>query len=276
MPTIDLRLLDDLTKVACRGAAAILAIPPTSLNIRQKRDRSPVTQADDAAEEVILESLTRLLPGVPIVSEEAAERSGYPAITGDFLLVDPLDGTREFLEGKGEYTVNIALVSAKTPVLGIVVAPALGLAWRGLVPKSADRLRWSLDPEPKLQRPAPIHTRRLSETSFTVAVSRSHLDAATARYVSHLPVASRIVCGSSLKFCRVAEGAADLYPRLSSTSAWDIAAGHAVIAAAGGVVTSPEHEPIAYGLETAFQIPGFLAWGDPHATDRYSPQASRS
>jgi 3'(2'), 5'-bisphosphate nucleotidase len=264
IPDLDGRLLGELTASLVRASAAILAVTPAALAPRHKADQSPVTAADEASEAVILRDLARLLPGLPVVSEEAG--AGQPAIGRDFLLVDPLDGTREFLSGRPEYTVNLAIVRDRAPILGVIAAPALGLVWRGVVGRGAERLRVS---DGAGVAPAAIRTRPAPDR-LVAALSRSHLDAATAALAERLPIAERMVSGSSLKFCRIAEGRADVYPRLSPTSEWDVAAGHAVVAAAGGSVTTQGGEPLTYGnMDRNLLIPGFLAWGDPAAARRY-------
>jgi 3'(2'), 5'-bisphosphate nucleotidase len=255
--TIDAPLVDALTDLVARAAAAILAIAPAALDTRFKADKSPVTAADEAADAVIAQGLARLLPGVPVVSEESRDR---PAALGEtFVLVDPLDGTKEFVAGVGEYTVNVAIVTAGEPIAGFVAAPALGFVWRGVVGRGAERL--GLD---RTVAPAAIHCRPAPASGLVAAASRSHFTAATAAFLDRVGVTSRVSCGSSLKFCRLAEGAIDVYPRLSEISEWDIAAGHALVTAAGGVVTTPAGAPLRYGdAAHGFAVPGFIAWGDP-------------
>lgn len=255
------RLLDGLTEIASRAGGAILAINAAGITTRMKADQSPVTAADQAAEAVILAGLRDLLPGVPVVSEEA----GGPAALGDsFVLVDPLDGTREFLAGRDEFTVNIALVQQARPVLGVVAAPALGLIWRGAVGQGAERLRLAIGQSAAftVERTA-IHTRPFPAHPVA-AVSRSHLDPASESFLAQWREVHRISCGSALKFCRLAEGAADVYPRLAPTMEWDVAAGHALLAAAGGIVIDPAGAPLTYG-RAGFRIPSFVAWGDRRA-----------
>lgn len=267
----DARLLDEMTRIAARAATLILRMAAASLPVRDKADRSPVTAADEAAEALILQRLDKLLPGVPVISEEAAAHGHRPRVGGEFLLVDPLDGTKEFVGGRPEYTVQIALVRGGAPVLGVVIAPALALAWRGIAGHAAERLPFTPG-EPDIRECTAIRTRIAPESGLVVALSRSHLDAATEAFVARLPNPQRTVSGSALKFCRVAEGTADVYPRLAPTSEWDVAAGHAVLAAAGGIVAAPDGQPIAYGrVETGCLIPAFIAWGDPQAADRYRP-----
>jgi 3'(2'), 5'-bisphosphate nucleotidase len=208
------------------------------------------------------------LPGLPIVSEEQAGREGHrPAPT--FLLVDPLDGTREFLAGRDEFTVNIALIVDTQPVLGIVAAPALRLLWSGATGLGAERRvampNWNIDAE----RSA-IRTRRWPADKPVALVSRSHLDARTSAFLSRFPGIETESSGSALKFCRLAEGTADLYPRLARTCEWDIAAGHALLVAAGGAVVTEQGTPMRYGQSDSGDryVPSFIAFADPAMTDR--------
>jgi 3'(2'), 5'-bisphosphate nucleotidase len=263
-------LLDELTSIVSAAAAAILAARTRPLVARRKADLSPVTAADDAAEAVILQGLARVLPHVPVVSEEAAADE-LPTILRDcFILVDPLDGTRELLAGRDEFTINVAVVSGGSPLLGIVAAPARGLIWRGSAGAGAERLRLAPGAAvSETQERNAIHARPCPRGGLVAAVSRSHLDAATRALLARLPIAESSVCGSALKFCQLAEGAADVYPRLSTTCEWDIAAGHALLSAAGGTVTTPEGTPLRYGRVSAgFRIPSFIAWSDPGAPAR--------
>jgi 3'(2'), 5'-bisphosphate nucleotidase len=261
---MDTELLDALTELVLAGAAAASATLSPALPHRLKADRSPVTAADEASEAAILDGLARLLPGVPVVSEEASEKAAPPDPGSHFLLLDPLDGTRELLAGRDEYTINLALVQDGTPVLGVVGAPALGLIWRGIRGYGAERLAVAAGAHPRdAIRREPIRCRAQPRQPVAV-VSRSHLDPDTRAFVEALPDAVLQESGSALKFCRVAEGAADLYPRLAPTREWDIAAGHAVVAAAGGAVLTREGAPLRYGRrEQAFIVPAFIAWGDP-------------
>jgi 3'(2'), 5'-bisphosphate nucleotidase len=260
--------IDDLTALVGRTAAAILAFDPATAARRRKPDGSFVSSADEAAQAVVLRGLGELFPGLPVVCEEAAASSRPAALGQCFALVDPLDGTREYLEGRPEFTVNLAIVCAGVAVLGVIAAPALGLLWRGLLGRGAERLRFAAASASAIEEVRPIRTGPQIPGLVRVAVSRSHLDADTAALLSRLPVAERIVSGSSLKFCRLAEGAADLYPRLAPTSEWDIAAGDAVLAAAGGTVRRPDGKPVRYGgLAQGFRVPAFLAFADPAAVE---------
>jgi len=266
----DDRLLDELTTVVSAAAAAVLAARSGSLDTRTKPDLTPVTAADHAAEAVILDALARLLPGMCIVSEEAAGRAPPQRIPDSFVLVDPLDGTREFIAGRDEFTINLAIVADGRPRLGIVAAPAHGLLWRGLEGRGAERLRLSPGaPASAAQARSPIRTRPAPPSGLIAAISRSHLDPQTQAYLARLPISDRRACGSAVKFCQVAEGCADVYARLSPTCEWDVAAGHAVLAAAGGVVNTPEGAPVSYGrMAENFGVPAFIAWGDPSAAAR--------
>src|SRR6185503_2657560 len=228
---------------------------------RQKVDRSMVTAADEAAEAVILPGLATL-HGVPVVSEESVRE----AHSGDYVLVDPLDGTAEFLASRDEYTVNIALVRNGVPVIGVVGAPALGLVWRGTA-GAAERLRVGADGT--VAERTPIRTRAWPKERVAT-VSRSHYEQASVEFLKRFTPITTLACGSALKFCRLAEGAADIYPRLAPTSEWDVAAGHALIVAAGGDMTAPDGSALIYGRGESHRVPGFVAWGDPAAATRPS------
>jgi 3'(2'), 5'-bisphosphate nucleotidase len=263
-------LLDELTSIVSAAAAAIIAACAGSLDTRTKADLTPVTAADHAAEAVILEGLARLLPDTCVVSEEAVGRALPDRIPDRFVLVDPLDGTRELVAGRDEFTINLAIVDGGRPRLGIVAAPAQGLLWRGIEGSGAERLRLSPGaPANAAQGHSIIRTRPAPRAGLVAAVSRSHLDPQTEALLARLPIAARHACGSALKFCQIAEGSADVYPRFSPTCEWDVAAGHAVLAAAGGVVTTPEGAPLRYGrIAENFRVPAFVAWGDPEAAVR--------
>jgi 3'(2'), 5'-bisphosphate nucleotidase len=252
-----------MTALSVSAAQAILQWQGKG-GVRNKSDGSPVTGADEAAEEVIHHGLERLNLGIPIISEEQAGRERRCLEGADFIFVDPLDGTREFIAGRDEYTVNIGLVRGGIPILGVVTAPALGLIWRGTVGCGAERLSFSAE---SISAPQPIHTRPRPQHEAVVVTSRSHLDAHTQAYMEGIAGAQRLACGSSVKFCRLAEGAADLYPRLSPTHDWDVAAGHAVLLAAGGSMVAPDGSAPVYGTPDLI-IPAFLAFGDPQMSER--------
>jgi 3'(2'), 5'-bisphosphate nucleotidase len=260
--TVKIGLLDSLTLIASRAAAATLAVQAGDLSLRKKPDASPVTAADEASEAVILEGLAKLMPDVPVVSEEATGHHRPAGLGSRYFLVDPLDGTREFIAGRDEYTVNIALMENGVPIAGVIAAPPRGLIWRGRIGQGAERLALAAGAPPEAaSRREPIRTRPRPATGARVLISRSHLDAATVAYVERLNRPEQIACGSSLKLCLIAEGTADLYPRLAPTSDWDIAAGHAVLVAAGGAVLRPDGGPLRYG-QSDLIIPGFVAYGD--------------
>lgn len=263
MQLIDPPLVEALTELVSRAGRAILDIAAGGVAVRQKADQSPVTTADEAAQAIILNGLIKLMPGVPVVSEERPDHPHAAALANFFALVDPLDGTEEFIAGRDEYTVNLALVEDRQPLFGIVFLPARALLYCGMVDYFAERLHLAAGDPPSAAREfAAIHTRPVPASGPVAAVSRSHLDPATETYLARLPAASRIESGSALKFGLLAEGAADVYPRLAPTREWDIAAGHAVLTAAGGAVIRPDGGPITYGhAENGFLVPAFVAWG---------------
>jgi 3'(2'), 5'-bisphosphate nucleotidase len=262
--------LDELTAIASRAAAAINAIEPAAIAARTKSDRSPVTAADEAAESVVIAGLQRAMPGLAVISEEAFERFAAPSPGSTFALVDALDGTREFIAGRDEFTINLAIIVDGTPAIGVIAAPRLGLVWRGIVGRGAERLELHPGSETvNAHGVVPIHVRSRPAGRLVAVVSRSHLDRKTIAFLAKLPRIETIGCGSALKFCRIAEGRADLYPRLAPTSEWDVAAGHAILAAAGGSVTTPSGAPLVYGnAASRFRIPAFVAWGDLGASAR--------
>ena len=267
------RHLDALTDIVARAAAATLATPFSSVATRIKTDLTPVTAADELSESIILEGLSRLLPGVPVIAEESVGQRRPTQLEPSFVVVDPLDGTREFLAGRDEFTVNVAIVTNGIPIAGIIAAPARGLLWRGIVGGIAERLHLRLGTDQsgslaKAYGRQPIHTRP-APGRLTVATSRSHLDEATEDFLARLPLAKRYLCGSSVKFCYLAQGEADVYPRLSPTREWDVAAGHAGVTAAGGRITDSKGAALHFGAGRGdFIVPEFIAWGDPAAVEQ--------
>lgn len=233
--------------------------------VERKSDASPVTAADRDAEAVLLAALAHVAPGIPVVAEEAVAAGNIPAIGDTFFLVDPLDGTREFIDRRPEFTINIGLVAGGQPSFGIVFAPASHRFYLGLGAGAAYQAR--LDPA---RSPAtlagcelqPIATRVPDTKALVVLDSRSHRSPETEAFLARYEVASTTHIGSSLKFCLIAAGEGDLYPRLGPTCEWDTAAAHAVLTAAGGSVTTLEGAPLAYGKAGArFLNPHFVAWG---------------
>ena len=247
-------LKDELVAVARKAGAVILDIYNRDFETLRKADRSPVTEADTAAEAVILEALARLVPDVPVVAEEQCAKDGVPlAAPRRFFLVDPLDGTKEFIARNGEFTVNIALIEDGLPVLGVVYLPATDACYAGLGGKAERRIG--------TRALEAIAARAEPENGLVMAISRSHADGEIERAKARgLNIAGTIVAGSSLKFCRIAEGVADLYPRYGNTMEWDTAAGQAVLEAAGGRVETPEGAPLAYG-KPGFLNSHFIAYG---------------
>jgi 3'(2'), 5'-bisphosphate nucleotidase len=264
--TATIALIEPLTRLVAAAGAAILAIRDGGCTIDEKADGSPVTQADFAADRIIAEGLARLAADVPSLSEERASQAS-PPFFGSFFLVDPLDGTKEFIAGRDEFTVNIALVTDGTPVLGLVGAPRLGLIWRGLVGQGAERVTLAADGSVRVVAPIRTRPHPAPGAPWIAAVSRSHADARTEAFIASRPGAVRKVLGSAVKFGQLAEGQVDVYPRLSPTSEWDVAAGHALVIAAGGKVTDSQGKPLQFGIgtDTGFILPEFVAWGDPSA-----------
>ena len=246
-------LLPALEDLARRAGAVILEVYHSDFAVERKDDASPVTEADRRAEALILPGLAALLPGVPAVAEEEAAAGRIPAVGGNpFWLVDPLDGTKEFVKRNGEFTVNIALVVAGVPVAGVVYAPVPDRMWSGAAGAGASVV------DGQGRRHA-IACRPVPETGAVVLTSRSHRNpAALEAWMAPLPAAVLDFAGSSLKFCRVAEGSADFYPRFGPTNEWDTAAGHAVLLAAGGEVVTFAGAPLGYG-KVGFGNPDFLA-----------------
>lgn len=257
----DAALLAALADIALEAGLAIRRIEEAGITHRQKADLSPVTDADRAAEEIICAALGRILPGVPVVAEEAMADGAEVACGDAFVLVDPLDGTKEFISGNGEYTVNIAFIEDKVPVLGVVYAPAKAHLYAGR-PGAAFRALRAPGARADAQDWTPIACRPFPRGGIVVATSRSHGDPATDALLAGYQVAERIPAGSALKFGLLAEGLADFYPRLGTVMEWDCAAGHALVNAAGGRVSRPDGSPLTYGhTERGFKVDGFLAFG---------------
>jgi 3'(2'), 5'-bisphosphate nucleotidase len=257
-------LIEPLTDLVIRAGRAILAVDRAAMKVHGKTDGSPVTEADLAADRIIGEGLARLAPNIALLSEERLQLAKLP-YKDSFFLIDPLDGTKEFVAGRDEFTVNLALVTGGVPLLGIVGAPAMGLIWRGIVGRGAERLTLSEGAAPRVE---PIRTRPCPPRGkpWTVAVSRSHGDERTEAFIAERPGAVRSELGSAVKFGRVAEGLVDIYPRMSPTCEWDVAAGHAVVTAAGGRITDAMGGALHFGVgREDFIVPEFIAWGDPQA-----------
>jgi len=259
-------ILAVLRLIAERAGKIILAyyVEADAVEVREKEDASPVTDADEAAEAFILGALNTLTPEIPVVAEEAMAAGEMPVIEGHrFWLVDPLDGTKEFISRNGEFTVNIALIEDGQPAAGVVHAPALAMTWAGICGDDADgnktsgRAIFAETDKPLMD----IRARAMPAEGAVVVASRRHGEGQELDdFLSRYKVAEKVSAGSSLKFCLVASGRADLYPRFGRTMEWDTAAGHAVLLAAGGQVYTLDGEPLDYG-KPAFENPHFYATG---------------
>jgi 3'(2'), 5'-bisphosphate nucleotidase len=249
-----LALLPQIEALARQAGEVILAVYASDFTVERKADASPVTLADEAAERLIVPALHALTPDWPVVAEEAHARGEAPGACPIFWLVDPLDGTREFVSRNGEFTVNIALVQDGLPVLGVVHVPVTDTLYAGVVGEGA----WRQIAQGQRQ---PIGCRAVPASGLAMACSRAHGDeAALASWMQGHDVASRLAAGSSLKFGLLAAGQADVYPRFGRTMEWDTAAGHAVLRAAGGEVTTLDDLPLRYG-KPGFENADFIAWG---------------
>ena len=256
----DTQLAEALVPAAIAAGEAILKVRAGSVAVSHKADASPVTEADNAAEAIILAALATIAPGVPVVAEEAVAAGRLPQVDGAFFLVDPLDGTKEFVKGGDDFTVNIALVRDGAPAMGIVLAPATGTLYVGVAGVGA----WMASVSDLAAR-TPIVVRDPADRIDVVA-SKSHRTPETDTYIAQYAVGDLVSAGSSLKFCLVAEGRADLYPRMGTTMQWDTAAGDAVLRAAGGACQSAEGGVLPYGPNggegvAAFRNPWFIAAG---------------
>jgi 3'(2'), 5'-bisphosphate nucleotidase len=247
------QLTEALRDIALEAGAAIMSVYQGDFEARTKADSSPVTEADEVAERLIIAALEKLTPEIPIVAEESVSAGRIPDISGGrFWLVDPLDGTKEFISRNGEFTVNVALVEAGRPVLGIVHAPAVGVTYT-----AADGAAFVETGDEPARR---IHARRPAADGVVALISRSHRTPETDAYLADYEVTAERSAGSSLKFGIVAGGEADIYPRLGRTMEWDTAAGHAVVASAGGSVRTLDGAELVYG-KPGFENPPFVVRG---------------
>jgi 3'(2'), 5'-bisphosphate nucleotidase len=256
------RLVEAFVEAACEAGREILRLRRQGLDAARKSDGSPVTAADLAAERLIRARLAASLPGLPLIGEEGGQPAEGDKLPDAFVLVDPLDGTRDFLKGSAEFTVNIALISGARPLAGVVLAPALGRLFAGSQEGGAFEMR--VDPEGQGDLHGArrrIAVREVPKGGPVALESRSHPDAATASLLDQLASASRCQIGSSLKFALIAAGEGDLYARGVSLHQWDIAAGDAVLGAAGGAVLSLDGQPLRYGGASLLASP-FIAIGD--------------
>jgi 3'(2'), 5'-bisphosphate nucleotidase len=249
-------LREDVIALAQDAAAAILGIYDSEFAVMHKDDDSPLTAADLAAHHCIVEGLARITPDIPVLSEESAheistrERRGWSRLW----LVDPLDGTREFVKRNGEFTVNIALIEDGVAEFGVVQAPVTGALWHGGAELGAFRREG--------QRDVPLRARAPATAPLRVAASRSHRDGRTQAFIDRMGEVEPVGLGSSLKFCRLAEGGLDVYPRFGPTSEWDTAAGQCVLEGAGGAVMDPQGRPFRYNQRERILNGDFIALGD--------------
>ncbi len=250
-------MLEAVTGLAKEAGAAIMAVYDEDIAVQHKADDSPLTQADLAAHHVIDVGLARIAPDIPVISEESSVIHYHERISWRrHWLVDPLDGTREFIKRNGEFTVNIALIEDHRPVLGVVYAPALGLLFHAVRGQGAWRRLGA-------QLPQRIRARAFDPTQVTVVGSRSHAGERLLRFLARIGPHMLISMGSSLKICLVAEGRADVYPRLGPTSEWDTAAAQCVLEEAGGCLVDLDNRPLHYNIRDSLLNPGFFAVGDP-------------
>ena len=252
----DTGLAEEILVIACAAGESILQhYRRPDVEVALKGDGSPLTLADEEANALIVERLRALTPEIPIVAEESVAAGNVPAVGACFWLVDPLDGTKEFLHKNGDFTVNIALVRDGLPTLGVVHAPALGLSY---LSTGSGRCAFEIDRDGAR---AAIRARTAPERGAVLVVSRSHRSPETAAYLAQFPDFRAAERGSSLKFCLVATGQADVYPRLGRTMEWDTAAGQAVLQAAGGAVHDVAGNVLRYGKNASFENPHFIARG---------------
>lgn len=257
-------MIDEIVAAAIKAGQAILDVyARPDFAARVKEDGSPVTEADALAEAIILEALAKIAPDIPVVAEEAMAGGHAPPRAARFFLVDPLDGTKEFLNRNGDFTVNIALIENGAPVLGVVHTPAYGEVFAGAIGQGARKATLR---DGVLGPWTPIAVRPVPDAGLDVVASRSHLSDETRDYIARFKVADMVSAGSSLKFCRLAAGEADLYPRLGRTMEWDTAAGDAVLRAAGGAVRTLDGADLCYGKrdqaeDCDFANPWFVASG---------------
>jgi len=255
---------DHLARIALDAGALIMQVYRSDFEVDHKDDRSPVTEADQQAEKLILKALSEADPNLPIIAEEEVSAGNIPKHGARFALVDPLDGTKEFVNKRNEFTVNIGIIENGVPVMGVVYAPALDRlfvadsrfsAWQAKVLPGAA--------VPDQSERTQLRIRRAPEAGLTAIASHSHRSEATNAFLKAQRVADTISAGSSLKFCLIAAGEADLYPRFGRTMEWDTAAGQAVAEAAGARVTDENGTPLRYGKrDRGYDNPHFIVWGD--------------
>ncbi|MGC6498565.1 MAG: 3'(2'),5'-bisphosphate nucleotidase CysQ [Henriciella sp.] len=255
---------DQLAKIALDAGDVIMQVYASDFDVEQKQDSSPVTEADQRAEALILAALRQIDPELPLIAEEAVAAGHLPKHGDRFALIDPLDGTREFINKRGEFTVNIGIIDQGVPVMGVVYAPALN---RLFVAETRHQA-WQANVAPGAELPGPDQRKQLRirpapKTGLTAIASKSHRSPETDAFLETHHIGEIISAGSSLKFCLIAAGEADLYPRHGRTMEWDTAAGQAVAEAAGARVTETDGTPLTYGkVHRGYDNPPFIVWGD--------------
>ena len=259
----DAELIDALIAAAIAAGDEILRVRRGGLNVERKADHSPVTEADRAAERIITERLQNIASSVPIIAEEAVSEGRIPTVSGMFFLVDPLDGTKEFASGGNDFTVNIGLIRDFRPSLGIIFVPASGKLYGGAIGTGAWRAEVK---DGAVSARKPMHVRPAPKGPIDVVASRSHRTKETDAEIAKYEVGRLVSAGSSVKFCVLAAGEADLYPRMGTTMQWDTAAGDAILRAAGGKVVTMDGKPLPYGPtaaagDAAYRNPWFIATG---------------
>lgn len=257
------RLVEALLPAVLAAAQIEMHHFKAGVKVTTKADTTPVTVADHEAEEVLTKALAEAAPGVPVIAEESVAAGRVPEIAEKFFLVDPLDGTKAFINQSPEFTINIGLVEHNEPVFGIIYAPAMGSFFATLGPGHA--VEAQLDPDAQASfgdlELTPLATRAPDDDGLIAFASRSHAGQSTEEFLQRLTIKEKRKASSSLKFGLIARGEADLYARLGQTSEWDTAAGHAILAAAGGSVTTLDGAPLRYGkAEARFANPQFVAW----------------
>jgi len=258
------QLVDDLLPAVLAAGRIEMRHFNAGVEVETKADTTPVTVADHEAEAVLTEGLHKVAPGIPVIAEEAVAAGRVPAIEKSFFLVDPLDGTRAFIKRSPEFTINIGLIEEHRPVFGIIYVPALEQLYATLGPGEAVEVSIAPDAQVKSLadcKATPLKGRDPDPKALIAFASRSHASETTEAFLKRLPIAEKRKASSSLKFCLIAKGEADLYARLGQTSEWDTAAGHAILAAAGGSVTTVDGAPLRYGKSDGrFANPHFIAW----------------
>ena len=256
-------LTDALLPAVLEASHVIMRYFHDGCAVEQKAGGSAVTAADREAEAILLKALAGIAPNLPVVAEEMSEHLAPSAPGEEFFLVDPLDGTREFLDGRSEFTINVGLIRQGTPVYGLIFSPAQDTLYVTLAGDTAVRAKVPAATTCLCEiAPAPLRVNTVRDGQpLAVTASRSHGAEELETWLNHIPVNSRTDAGSSLKFCQVAAGEADIYPRFGTTMEWDTAAGHAIVLAAGGAVTTRSGAPLTYGkYEDGFRNPHFIAW----------------